>query len=249
MEILAEGFEWAEGPVWIADQKKLIFSDVPENKIYSWSEEASLEVYLEPSGYTGMVEGSYEKGSNGLAIDRNGNLIICQHGDRRLAKMESTLDIPSSEFTSIADNYQGRRFNSPNDLVIAKNGDIYFTDPPYGLDHGVDDSLKELAFQGIFKWSDGSLDLIAKNLTRPNGIALSRDEKKLYVANSDSKNIKWQVYALDDNGLPVSNNIFLMQTTIKNYPETQMDLKYIRVVQYSPLDREVYLSCLKMGFC
>src|SRR6202022_3729884 len=119
----------SERPVWIKGQKIVLFSDVPKNKIYKWTEEKGLEVYLTPSGYTGSVPRGGEPGSNGLLINKDGKLVLCQHGDRRLALMDAALNNPKSNFITIADNYNGKRFNSPNDLVQRSNGDYFFTDP------------------------------------------------------------------------------------------------------------------------
>ncbi|MDP0492358.1 MAG: SMP-30/gluconolactonase/LRE family protein [Verrucomicrobiota bacterium JB023] len=180
LERIAEGFEWAEGPVWDKENARLLFSDVPENTVYSWSEEEGLAVYLKPSGFTGPVSLSREPGSNGLAFDARGQLLSCEHGDRRL----STLT-PSGGKMTLADNYEGKRFNSPNDLAVHSSGSLFFTDPPYGLPGGAQSEFKELDHQGVYRLDpDGSVTLLIADLPRPNGVTLSPDEKTLYIAQS-----------------------------------------------------------------
>jgi gluconolactonase len=197
VEVLAEGYEWAEGPVWIESQKMLIFSDVPKNTIYKWTEEKGAEVYLTPSGYTGSVPSlSDEPGSNGLTLDKEGRLVLCQHGDRRIARMDGSLESPNPSFITIADRYNGKRFNSPNDVIFKSNGDVYFTDPPYGLPKKENDSTKETPFQGVYRATPlNYVSLLVDSLTRPNGIAFTPDEKTMIVANSDPGKAIW--YAFD----------------------------------------------------
>jgi gluconolactonase len=181
LEKLAEGFTWSEGPVWLNGE--LIFSDVPENIAYRWKPGMTkAEVFLQPSGLLTPTPGFREPGSNGLAKDAQGRLLLCQHGERRVARYEN------GRFTSLADRFEGKRFNSPNDLAVARNGDIYFTDPSYGLE-GVNNSpLKEIPFNGVYRVTkDGKVTLLTKDLTFPNGIAFSPDQKTLYVGVSDSK--------------------------------------------------------------
>lgn len=201
IEILAEGFDWSEGPVWVSDGNYLLFSDIPPNRIYKWSEKDSIRKYLEPSGYTGSAKRGGEPGSNGLLLNPEGKLVLCQHGDRRIAQMDAPLDQPVPEFITLADNYQGERLNSPNDAVFDKGGTLYFTDPPYGLEKNVDDPEKELDFQGVFRLTPGGeLTLLTSELSRPNGIGLSPDEKLLYVSNSDPQNAIWMIYDLTADG-------------------------------------------------
>jgi gluconolactonase len=200
VEILATGFKWSEGPLWIRDGNYLLFSDIPPNKIMKWSEEKGLEEYLFPAGYTGGEARGGEPGSNGLILDSAGRLVMCQHGDRRMARMNAPLASPKPDFITLADKYDGKKLNSPNDAVFHSSGDLYFTDPPYGLVGNVDDPGKELPYQGVFRVKkDGTVDLIYKDLSRPNGIAFSRDEKKLYVANSDVNKI-WMVFDVNADG-------------------------------------------------
>ena len=182
--IIADGYDWTEGPLWV-DGLGLLFSDIPPNKIYLWTEKDGANLYLTPSGYTGSIKRGGEIGSNGLLLNSEGNLVLCQHGDRRVAKLKSGLNNPIPEFETLVDNYNGNKLNSPNDACFNTKGDLYFTDPPYGLEKGVEDPLKELDFQGVYKFAQtGEVELLANEMSRPNGIAFSPDEKTLYVANS-----------------------------------------------------------------
>lgn len=208
VEIVADGFEWTEGPLWV-DGVGLLFSDIPRNRIYQWTADGGAKIYLNHAGYTGNNPRYGEKGSNGLLLDNEGNLVLCQHGDRRMARMNVPVNDPKPDFTTIIDKYEDKKFNSPNDACYSKSGDLYFTDPPYGLVDGINDPLKELSFQGVYKYSaSGELHLLTKELTRPNGIALSRDEKTLYVANSDPAHAVWVSISLNDEGLFDSLKIF-----------------------------------------
>ncbi|TMI82045.1 MAG: SMP-30/gluconolactonase/LRE family protein, partial [Bacteroidetes bacterium] len=169
-EVIAEGFDWSEGPVWIESQKMLLFSDVPQNIVYKWTEEKGKEVYLTPSGYTDSMKRGGEMGSNGLLLDPSGNLVLCQHGNRQVARMDAGLRDPRPKFISIANNYQGKKFNSPNDAVYNSDGELFFTDPPYGLEKQLQDPKKEISFQGVYKVEkDGKIILLIDSLTRPNG--------------------------------------------------------------------------------
>jgi gluconolactonase len=195
-EVIAEGFDWSEGPVWIQSQHALLFSDVPQNIIYKWTEEKGKEVYLTPSGYTDSVKRGGEMGSNGLLLDPSGNLVLCQHGNRQVARMDAAMNDPRPRFVSIANNYQGKKFNSPNDGVYNTNGELFFTDPPYGLEKQLQDPKKEISFQGVYKvQKDGKIILLTDSLTRPNGIAFLPGERTLIVANSDPQKPYW--YAFD----------------------------------------------------
>jgi gluconolactonase len=208
IEILADGFKWSEGPLWISDGNYLLFSDIPPNKIMKWSEEKGLEEYLHPSGYTGAEPREGESGANGLILDSARRLVMCQHGDRRMARMNAPLASPRAEFITLTDKFDGKRYNSPNDAVYHSSGELYFTDPPYGLVRNVDDPKKELPYQGVFRLrTNGSTDLLYKDLSRPNGIAFSRDEKKLYVANSDVNKI-WMEFDVKADGGVENGKIF-----------------------------------------
>ncbi len=186
VELLAAGFNWSEGPVWL--DGALVFSDVPENTAFRWKEGMdAAEVFLKPSGNTGGGEG---QGSNGLAKDAQGRLVLCMHGDRRVARREA-----DGSFTTLADKWEGKRFNSPNDLVIASDGTIYFTDPPYGLK---DKNAREIDFDGIYKVTpDGKVTALVKDVRWPNGIALTPDEKTLLVAVSDKDQPRVMSFNLD----------------------------------------------------
>jgi len=199
--ILAEGFTWSEGPVWVEKYKMVLFSDVPQDTVYKWTAEKGKEVYLTPSGYTGTTPTrSKERGSNGLLLNARGQLVLCQHGDRRVAVMNAPLDQPASNFTTLADRYQGKRFNSPNDAVFDRQGNLYLTDPPYGLEKKELDPDKETPFQGVYKvYPNGKVTVLVDSLTKPNGIALSPDQKFLWVANSDPAKKRWYRYALGDS--------------------------------------------------
>jgi gluconolactonase len=209
VEIIADGFDWSEGPLWLEDQKMLIFSDVPKNTVYKWTEEKGKEVYLTPSGYTGNTSPySREEGSNGLTLNNDGKLVLCQHGDRRVSLMNAALNEPKPIFISLADNYQGKKLNSPNDAVFNSNGDLFFTDPPYGLPNQAEDSTKEIPFQGVYKANNGSLTLLTDSVTRPNGIAFFPGEKTLIVANSDPGKAVWYTFDLTENDSLTHASIF-----------------------------------------
>ena len=187
LEVLSEGHEWVEGPVWVPALQSILYSDIPNNAVYRWSEGEGASLWLQPAGYTGEVPREGESGSNGLLLDAEGRLVLAQHGDRRIARMNAPWDAPKPNFETLAGEYEGKRFNSPNDVATRSNGDLYFTDPPYGLEGGVEP--KELDFQGVYRLAtDGSLTLLIDDLSRPNGIAFSPDQSILYVANSDGAN-------------------------------------------------------------
>ncbi|MBO0936085.1 SMP-30/gluconolactonase/LRE family protein [Fibrella sp. HMF5335] len=186
-EVLATGFEWAEGPVWVkakgGEPGYLLFSDVPKNTVFRWTEADGCKPFLMPSGYTGRGTYSDEPGSNGLTIDAQGRLISCEHGDRRVSAMP--LNGVGGKIT-LADRYQGKRFNSPNDVVQHANGSYYFTDPPYGLAKKEADPGRETPLFGVYRLDPtGAVSLVVRDLTRPNGIAFSPDQKTMYVGQSD----------------------------------------------------------------
>lgn len=208
-EILAEGFLWSEGPLWIEKHKMLLFSDVRKNVIYKWTQEKGKELYLDPSGYTGTIPRGGELGSNGLGLSNDGKLVICQDGNRQVVIMDAPLDKPEPKFKVLASNYKGLKFDSPNDLAFMSNGDIYFTDPPYGLEKNVADPLKEAKYQGVYKISKkGEVTLLTTEIARPNGIGLFPGEKQILIANSDPANPVWYIYDLDKNGLLTNSRIF-----------------------------------------
>jgi gluconolactonase len=208
IEVLASGFEWTEGPVWVREGGYLLFSDIPRNSIMKWHPTEGLSLFLKPSGYTGVVDYGREPGTNGLAIDAQGRLVACEHGDRRVSRLER-----DGGKRTLADNYQGKRFNSPNDLAIKSNGDIYFTDPPYGLRKGPDDPARELDFCGVYRLaSDGKVTLLHKELNRPNGIAFSPDEKTLIVAQSDPKAATYTQFDVQADGTLANPRVFFDAT-------------------------------------
>ncbi len=215
LEILSEGHDWTEGPLWIEDQKTLLFTDIPRNAVYSWNENEGVQVYLKPSGFTGEnFEGS-EPGANGLLLDPNGNLILCQHGNRQVVRMTSPTTDPKPEYFPLVDAFDGKRLNSPNDAVYDSKGVLYFTDPPYGLPKKMEDAAKELTFQGVYRYdTSGDLHIMDAELSRPNGIAFSPDEKILYVANSDPDHAIWMAYDIDDEGGILSKRVFYDVTAL-----------------------------------
>jgi gluconolactonase len=201
---LASGFEWAEGPVWFAEGGYLLFSDIPRNSIHRWSEAEGLTLWMRPSGYTGVTDYGAEPGSNGLTRDLQGRLVLCEHGDRRV----SVLTAGGGKLT-LADRYQGKRLNSPNDVVFKSDGAMYFTDPPYGLPNRWDDPLRELDYCGVYRLSpDGELSLLTAEMSRPNGLAFSPDERTLYVANSDPEQAIWMAYDVQPDGSLGNGRVF-----------------------------------------
>ena len=203
IEKLAEGFQFTEGPVWIPDGY-LLFSDPNNNTIYRWSEDDGVSVYRAKSGYAGVNIGEYHQpGSNGLTIDGEGRVTINQHGNRRVIRVERT-----GAVTVLADRYQGKRLNSPNDLVYKSDGSLYFTDPPFGLPKVFDDPGKELPFSGVFRWKDGALQLLTTELSGPNGIAFSPDEKYLYVGDWDEKHKVVMRYDVAPDGSIANGRVF-----------------------------------------
>ncbi len=207
LEKLADGFSWLEGPVWLRRQGLLLFSDVPNNVIHRYEPESGVSVYLQPSGYTGSVPFTGRSpGSNGLAIDpMSGALVICQHGDRRVIRIEA-----DGSKTILAERYEGKRLNSPNDLAFRGNGDLYFTDPPFGLPQGFKDPAKELPMSGVYRLAPGGQPLLlVGDLLYPNGLAFSPDGKTLYLSDSDPDRPAWYAYAVrEDDGALESRRLF-----------------------------------------
>jgi gluconolactonase len=196
IETLAQGYQWSEGPVWDSAAGELLFSDVPNNVIHAWNPEQGLRVFMKPSGYTGIADYGRQPGSNGLAFDSHQQLILCEHGDRRLAKLTT-----QGGKITLADRFEGRRFNSPNDLAIHPDGSIFFTDPIYGLPKRENDPMRELDFCGVFRvGNDGKVTLITRSIERPNGIALSPDGKTLFVADSHGPRPHLFSIALNSDG-------------------------------------------------
>lgn len=209
LEKLAEGFEWTEGPIWIAKGKYLLFCDIPANTIYKWKEGEGVSVFLRPAGYAGENPPGLELGTNGLTLDANGALTMCDHGNRCVSRLNE------ENFTRkiLARAYNGERLNSPNDLVFKSNGDLYFTDPPYGLKGLNNDPSKELDFNGVYRVkSSGEITLLTREFTFPNGIAFSPDEKILYVAQSDPNHAIWKAFEVLADGTLGKSRVFFDAT-------------------------------------
>ncbi len=199
VERVADGFTWVEGPAWDPRSGELLFSDIPRNAVYAWRPGAGTRLFLERSGYSGARPfGGREPGSNGLAFDPRGRLVLCEHGNRRISRLE-----PDGSRTVLVDRYQGRRLNSPNDLLFTAAGDLLFTDPPFGLPGGFDDPERELPFSGVYRLAtDGTLTLLTDALPAPNGLALSPDGRTLYVSNADRERAVWMAFpVLSEGGL------------------------------------------------
>ena len=209
VEQIVRGRKWVEGPVWNRRENYLLFSDIPTNSIIKWQEGQGTSLFFKPSGYTGKAPfDGQEPGSNGLTFDLEGRLVSAEHGDRRIGRLEK-----SGTKVTLVDRYQNKRINSPNDLVFKSNGDLYFTDPPFGLPKSFDDPRKETPFQGVYKYSrDGKLTLLTKDIKAPNGIAFSPDEKKLYISNADPANAVWMVYDVNTDGTIANGKVFFDAT-------------------------------------
>ncbi|MBI3529761.1 MAG: SMP-30/gluconolactonase/LRE family protein [Betaproteobacteria bacterium] len=205
---LADGFQFTEGPVWVRDGGYLLFSDPNANTIYKYTRAGALSVFRSPSGYEGADIAEFgQPGSNGLTVDRQGRLTFDEHGNHRVSRLER-----DGTITVLADNYQGKRLNSPNDLVIKSDGAVYFTDPPFGLPKFFDDARKELPYSGIYRIKDGMLALLSADLTGPNGIAFSPDEKHLYIGNWDEKNKVVMRYPVNRDGTLAPGEVFFDMT-------------------------------------
>jgi gluconolactonase len=211
LEVLATGHDWTEGPVWVPREGGfLLFSDIPRNSIYKWQEGKGESLFMKPCGYTGTATNLKEPGSNGLLLDPKGRLVLMEHGDRRVSRLESW---DGKAKTTLAHLYMDKRLNSPNDGAFKSSGDLYFTDPPYGRmlkTSGPDEFPgRDLDFCGVYRFSkDGKLTLLTKEMSKPNGIAFSPDEKTLYVANSDPKKAIWMAFPVKEDGTLGEGKVF-----------------------------------------
>jgi gluconolactonase len=212
VETLAEGFTWTEGPVWVRESGFLLFSDVPANRMHLWSEADGASIFLEPSGYDGPEPSGFrEPGSNGLIAGPPGTILMCDHGNRAVAR----LDLATRAKTFLATHFEGKRFNSPNDLVLGSDGSIWFTDPPYGLEGLNASPLKEQPVNGVYRLHpDGRVELKVTDMSFPNGILLSPDERTLYVANSDPDYAVVLAFELDAAGSVGSREVFADMTEL-----------------------------------
>ena len=212
LERIAEGFTWVEGPVWHKTGGYLLFSDIPANRVYKWTAQDGLSVFLEQSGYSGTDPfAGKEPGSNGLAFDDQGRLVLCRHGDRHIGRLEV-----DGRLTVLADRYDGDRLNSPNDLVYKSNGDLYFTDPPFGLPKFFDEPDKA-PVQGVYRLSkNGMLSLLIADLKLPNGIAFSPDERTLYLSDDDPDRMAWLAYDVQNDGSVSHGRVLLDATKYRN---------------------------------
>jgi gluconolactonase len=203
-EKIIAGHVWLEGPTWDPRRGALFFSDVVKNRLWRWTPGAGTDVVLDPSGTaTPGPHAAAEPGSNGTALDAQGRLVLCEHGERRITRLEA-----NGAKTLLADRFQGRRLNSPNDLWIARGGELYFTDPPFGLPKHFDDAAKELPWQGVYRLRGAELELLIRDVRAPNGVALSPDERTLYVSNAERERPVWLAYPLDAEGRVGAGRVF-----------------------------------------
>ena len=209
LEKLADGFGWSEGPIWRQSGGYLLFTDIPNNTIYRWSEADGLTVFLRPSGYAGSNPPGGGLGSNGLVFDAEDRLVMADHGNRQVARLNES----NYTKTPLAERFEGNRFNSPNDLAFHSNGDLYFTDPPYGLEGQHESPLKELPFAGVYRRTPaGEITLLTREMRFPNGVALSPDERTLYVTNSDRERAIVMAYDIQGDGT-ITNGRVLFDAT------------------------------------
>jgi gluconolactonase len=212
IEKIADDLEWSEGPLWDPKTKSLLFSDIPRNVVMRWNADKGVTRFLERSGYTGAAPFTgREPGSNGLTLDPHGRLTLCQHGDRRVSVREA-----DGTMKPLAVGYNGKKLNSPNDLVFDREGNLWFTDPPYGLPGTFEDPGKELDFQGVYRVAkDGRITLATKELEAPNGLAFTPDYQTLYVANSQSERPIWKAFPVKADGTLGPSRVFYDATPLR----------------------------------
>jgi gluconolactonase len=211
---IADGFTWVEGPVWHKQGGYLLFSDIPVNAVYKWKQGEGVSLFVKNSDYSGMTPfAGKEPGSNGLTFDAQGRLVLCRHGDRQIGRLESTGTI-----VPLADHYDGHKINSLNDLVFKLNGDLYFTDPPFGIPKAFDDSSKA-PVQGVYRLSKGgTVTLLVDDIKAPNGIAFSPNEETLYVSDVDPKRAAWPAYDVRKDGTVTNGHVFFDATRWRKDP-------------------------------
>ncbi len=225
IEVLGEGYLWSEGPVWVPAGGFLLFSDIPNNAVMKYKDGEGVTQFLKPSGYTGDqrkggkgADWVDELGSNGLILDAEGRLLLCQHGDRCVARLDAPLtgpETPHAKFTVLADRWENKRFDSPNDMVRHSSGALYFTDPPYGLEKGGDSATREISFSGVYRVApDGAVTLATKAMTKPNGLAFSPDEKTLYIGQSDGAAPLLRAFPVNDDGSLGEPTVFFDATAL-----------------------------------
>ena len=215
VEVLADGLGWAEGPVWVTTLDALLFSDVAADTVYRWDASGGLRVFVHPSGHAPDSGPTAWRGANGLAIDENGALLLAQQGNRRLSRLSTPVTDPAPYYEVLASRYRGKAINSPNDLTVHRSGDVYFTDPPYGLDGFENSPAIELDFFGVFRLGENNeLYLINRDLEKPNGIALSTDQSTLYVSNSETGKAQIIAIELDSQGMPAGSRVFFDATRL-----------------------------------
>ena len=223
-EILAQGFGWAEGPVWVPALDALLFSDIAGDTVYRWRESEGVSEYLKPSGHPPDDGGHAWRGANGLAVDARGRLLLAQQGRRVMTRMRAGLSAPAPEFEVLAERFRDARLNSPNDLTLTADGGVIFTDPPYGLAGFENSPDKELAFSGIFHLApSGELRLLDDSLEKPNGVALSIDQRRLYVSNSEPGRAAIHVYALDAQKRTADGRLFFDAAALEAGAEGSTD--------------------------
>ncbi|MBP6386137.1 MAG: SMP-30/gluconolactonase/LRE family protein [Pseudarcicella sp.] len=213
IEVLSKGHNWLEGPVWDKINNELLFNDVPKNTTYSWKEDVGLAIFLRPSGFYFAGNNGPSIGANGMELDKNNNLILCEHGTRSITRLNR------NDFTkeTLVDSYQSKKLNSPNDLIFNKKGEMFFTDPPYGLKGGNSSPLKEQPHNGVYKLDTlGKITLLTTEMTMPNGIALSIDERKLYVSQSDVQSTLIKEFEFNTDGSLTKGKILHDGTKLKN---------------------------------